>query len=74
MVDPLISLELGGSNDKKNLWPQPYQGENMNAHVKDRLESWRHGEICAGRMPLNQAQQEISSNWVDALKKHLGGQ
>jgi hypothetical protein len=23
-VDHLISLELGGSNDVKNLWPQPY--------------------------------------------------
>ncbi|MEI5617048.1 HNH endonuclease signature motif containing protein, partial [Streptomyces brasiliscabiei] len=25
-VDHIISLELGGSNDIKNLWPQPYHG------------------------------------------------
>jgi hypothetical protein len=24
-IDHLISLELGGSNDIKNLWPQPYE-------------------------------------------------
>jgi hypothetical protein len=32
-VDHLISLELGGSNDIKNLWPQPYSGA-WNAHIK----------------------------------------
>jgi hypothetical protein len=31
-VDHLISLELGGSNDIKNLWPQPYAGTIWNAH------------------------------------------
>jgi 5-methylcytosine-specific restriction endonuclease McrA len=25
-VDHLISIELGGSNDQHNLWPEPYQG------------------------------------------------
>jgi hypothetical protein len=70
-VDHLISLELGGSNDQKNLWPEPYEGEEFNAHVKDQLENWLHTEVCAGRMPLKQAQKEISSNWIEAFKKHL---
>jgi hypothetical protein len=69
-VDHLISLEIGGSNDSKNLWPQPFQGEDMNAHVKDQLENWLHAEVCAGRMPLKQAQDEISSNWIDSFNKH----
>ena len=30
-IDHLVSLELGGSNDIKNLWPQSYCGDN-NAH------------------------------------------
>jgi hypothetical protein len=71
-VDHLISLEIGGSNDQKNLWPEPYEGEEWNAHVKDQLENWFHTEVCAGRMPLTQAQKEISENWIDAYKKHLG--
>jgi hypothetical protein len=30
-LDHLIPLELGGSNDLRNLWPQPFEGE-WNAH------------------------------------------
>ena len=33
--DPFISLELGGANDFKNLWPEPYaltvKGETLGA-------------------------------------------
>ena len=35
-VDHLISLELGGSNAITNLWPQSYQTQPWNAHVKDQ--------------------------------------
>ena len=66
---PFNSLELGGSNDLKNLWPEPYEGEEFNAHVKDQLENWLHAEVCAGRMPSKEAQKEISSNWIEAFKK-----
>lgn len=69
-VDHLISLEIGGSNDLGNLWPEPYEGEQWNAHVKDQLENWFHTEVCAGRMSLKKAQDEISSNWIEAFKKH----
>jgi hypothetical protein len=44
----------------------------MNAHVKDQLENWLHTEVCAGRMPLKQAQEEIASNWIESFNKHLG--
>jgi hypothetical protein len=71
-IDHLISLEIGGSNAQKNLWPQPYQGEAMNAHVKDQLEKWLHNEVCTGRMSLKQAQSEISSNWITSFNNHLG--
>ena len=36
-IDHLISLELGGSNSIRNLWPESYRGER-NPRVKDRLE------------------------------------
>src|SRR5215475_10142586 len=38
-VDHLISLELGGSNSIKNLWPQSYKTQPYNATVKDKLEN-----------------------------------
>jgi len=71
-VDHLISLELGGSNDIKNLWPEPYENERFNAHVKDQLENFLHTEVCAGRISLKQAQKEISENWKESFTRRLG--
>jgi len=68
----LISLELGGSNDARNLWPEPYQGEALNAHVKDRLENNMHADVGAGEVSLNDTQTEISTNWIEAYRKHIG--
>jgi hypothetical protein len=71
-VDHLISIELGGSNDEKNLWPQPYSGQTFNAHVKDRLENFYHANVCSGHLSLKTAQDEISSDWIAAFKKRIG--
>jgi hypothetical protein len=71
-IDHLISIELGGSNDKKNLWPQPYSGLAFNAHVKDRLENFYHAQVCTGEIALGTAQQEISGDWVAAYKNRIG--
>src|ERR1700760_4829874 len=38
-VDFLITPELGGSNDIRNLWPEPYRAPVWNAHVQDQLEA-----------------------------------
>lgn len=70
-VDHLISLELGGSNDVLNLWPQPYWG-SMNAHDKDRLENQLHALVCAGTVPLEEAQRAIARNWILALTVYGG--
>jgi DNA integrity scanning protein DisA with diadenylate cyclase activity len=63
-VDHLISLELGGSNDIKNLWPQSYKTMPYNAHVKDKLENRLHVLICTGKMSVTDAQQGIAKDWV----------
>jgi hypothetical protein len=62
-VDHLISLELGGSNDIRNLWPQSYTGV-WNAHLKDRLENELHRRVLAGTITLVDAQHEIATNWI----------
>ena len=71
-VDHLISLELGGSNSIKNLWPQSYITKPWNAHVKDKLENELHAEVCAGKIDLPTAQHEISTDWIASYKKHFG--
>ena len=68
-VDHLISLELGGSNDPANLWPQPYVGQ-WNAHDKDKLENRLHQLVCAGQVSLQQAQHDISTNWILSYQKY----
>jgi hypothetical protein len=71
-IDHLISLELGGSNDIKNLWPQSYITKPYNAHVKDKLENQLHSEICAGKLSMKDAQFAISHNWIAAYDKRFG--
>ncbi len=70
-IDHLISLELGGSNSIKNLWPQSYITKPWNAHVKDKLENELHAEVCAGKIDLPTAQHEISTDWIASYKKHF---
>lgn len=70
-VDHLISLELGGSNALKNLWPESFKTEPWNAHVKDKLENAFHDDICSGRMDIKDAQKQIGANWITAYKKRF---
>lgn len=70
-VDHLISLQLGGSNDIRNLWPESYCG-TWNAHVKDRLENHLHRMVCDGEISLREAQRIIAKDWIEAYRKYLG--
>ena len=67
-IDHIISLELGGSNDVSNLFPQPYL-PRPGAHEKDRVENWLHGQVCTGKIPLAVAQQQIASDWYQLYLK-----
>lgn len=62
-VDHLISLELGGSNDISNLWPESYTISD-NARTKDKLENYLHRQVCSGAVTLSEAQYEISHDWI----------
>jgi hypothetical protein len=70
-VDHLISLELGGSNDIRNLWPESYQTKPWNAHVKDKIENRLHLLVCAGRLDIREAQRGIATDWIAAYKRFL---
>ena len=68
-VDHLVSLELGGSNDIRNLWPEPYAGR-WGARTKDVLENRMHDLVCAGRLGLRFAQRIEARNWVAAYRRY----
>jgi hypothetical protein len=79
-IDHLISLELGGSNDAKNLWPESYLTDPYNAHVKDKLENRMHALVkqclkdkghTAATAMLKQFQHEIATDWVAAYHKYV---
>jgi hypothetical protein len=70
-VDYLITPELGGSDDIRNLWPEPYSSTVWNAHVKDALEDRLHEMVCDGTLDLRTAQHDIASNWIAAYKKYF---
>ena len=70
-VDHLISLELGGSNSIKNLWPESYRTSPWNARVKDRLENRLHELVCAGALDLKTAKNAIATNWIEAYKTYV---
>jgi hypothetical protein len=61
-IDHIVSLELGGSNDIANLFPEPGSGQ-ANYHVRDKLENKLHSLVCAGTMTLHAAQTAIAANW-----------
>lgn len=62
-LDHLVSLELGGSSDVANLWPEPGQVPNP----KDQVENALHKAVCAHKVTLAAAQQAIAEDWTTAL-------
>lgn len=71
-VDHLVPLELGGSNDIKNLWPEPAVPV-PGFHEKDDLENRLHDLVCGGQIGLAEAQHAIASDWLTAYWRYVGG-
>lgn len=61
--DHLVPLELGGSSDVRNLWPEPYAG---GSYTKDGVETRLNHVVCSGQVTLEAAQQAIATNWTTA--------
>ncbi len=64
-IDHLIPLAIGGSNDIRNLWPQPAEPQ-PGFHEKDRLENKLRALVCAGSLDLATAQRDIATDWYTA--------
>lgn len=61
-LDHLVPLELGGSNDISNLWPEAGKVPNAKDATEDRLRA----EVCAGTITLARAQLAIAADWETA--------
>jgi anti-sigma factor RsiW len=70
-IDYLIAPGLGGVEDIHNLWPEPYTSSMWNARVKDALEEHLHQLVCAGKVNLSTAQNDIATDWIAAYKKYF---
>jgi hypothetical protein len=64
-LDHLVPLELGGSNDITNLWPEVGKIPNP----KDTVENALKRGVCAGKITLTAAQNAIAANWTTARAK-----
>ena len=70
-VDHLISLELGGSNESANLWPEAASPQ-PGFHEKDQVKNYLHDQVCSGSLSLHDAQVEIATNWLTAYNQMTG--
>jgi hypothetical protein len=61
-IDHIVALELGGSNDIANLFPQR-ASPSPGYRAKDKLENRLHAMVCDGQLGLAAAQRRIASNW-----------
>ena len=62
-IDHFVSLELGGSNDISNLFPEAAEPK-PGFHEKDKVENYLHDQVCKGNMTLAEAQRQIATNWL----------
>ncbi len=69
-VDHLIPLGIGGSNDIKNLWPQPTEPRPGRLE-KDELEDELHKRICDHSVDVEAAQREIATDWPATYRKYI---
>ncbi len=70
-LDYLITPELGGIGDPRNLWPERYASGVWNARVKDHLEQLLPQLVCQGTIDLATAQRDIAGNWIAAYQKYF---
>jgi len=74
-LDHLVPLELGGSSDTRNLWPEPDDHPAPGvANSKDLVEGRLHALVCnavtgAPALSLAEAQRLDAADWTTALAR-----
>ena len=63
VLDHLISLQIGGTNEIPNLFPQRSTGI-INSRTKDKIENYLKRQVCKGNITLQEAQGLIVEDWL----------
>jgi len=71
-IDHLIPLELGGADTIDNLWPQSLRARPYGSDRKELLTEVLLRRIAKREMTLEEAQEQIRRDWIDAFIDHLG--
>ena len=71
-IDHLIPVELEGADTIDNLWPQSVRAKPYGADRKELLTEVLLQRIAKGQITLEEAQKQISKDWIDAFIDHLG--
>ena len=71
-IDHLIPLELGGADTIDNLWPQSLRARPYGWERKELLTEVLLQRIARRQITLEQAQEQISRDWIDAFIDHVG--
>jgi hypothetical protein len=71
-MDHIVPLTLCGSNDIKNLYPQPAE-PRLGYKEKDWLETHARDWVCDENMSLQEAQERIARDWIAFYKERKNG-
>jgi hypothetical protein len=71
-IDHLIPLELGGADTIDNLWPQSLRVRPYGWERKELLTEVLLQRIARKQITLQQAQEQIAYDWIDAFIDHVG--
>jgi hypothetical protein len=67
-VDHLIPVELGGSNEFPNLWPEMEPDGSPGWREKDQVEVYLGKAVCARVITLSQARNLVATRWLDVYE------
>ena len=77
-LDHLVPIELGGDPTAiPNLWPEPWEARQerlvprgWGAETKNALENKLHRAVCAGELPLAEAQRAVAGDWIAVANRY----
>lgn len=70
VLDHVVPVSLGGTNDPDNLYPFHAQGE-YTAEAKQQLAAKVRDLVCDGKLTLKQAQDVFKKDWTKGYKQYV---
>jgi hypothetical protein len=67
----LIPIQLGGTGNIKNLYPHSLLEKTWTLAKKEQLDHLLHSMVITGKISLQQAQYEISNDWIKAYQNYV---